>query len=460
MNIRTLRKQASGFALAIALVTGTAMVAGHIVPDEAHAQRKKKKKGKDDEAGKPQYSKEFVDAFAPLNDATKAEGADIAALRPQLDQVFALVKNDDEKFQSGLLAYNMGVQANDLELRLLGMETMLESGKAPFDAQGQYNFIAYQTAAVLKQYEKARGYLKRVMELGYQGGPSQSELLVAMAQNHFNTDQYAEGLGYLDQAIAAKTASGEPVEEKLYEIAFSVAYREDLRPQVYDYAIERATRFPTDANWMNAINVVRVLNDFGPQQALDVLRLSRMADVMNEKQDYIVYVETADARRLPQEVKEVIEQGYASGTITRDDTFIADQLRIADSRIAADKADLPAYEKDAMAPDAKLATVLGAANAFLNYGEYAKAAQLFEKALGLPGVETGEALTRLGIAQVGMEDYAAAQETFAKISGPRQPIGKVWAGYAAAQAGEMPGAAAQEETGPSLQELMGGQASS
>jgi tetratricopeptide (TPR) repeat protein len=455
MNILQLRKQASGLALAIALATGTAMVAGHIVPDAAHAQRKKKKSKEESSDSKPQYSKEFVAAFSPLNDASNAEGANIASLRPQLDQVMALAQNPDEKFQSGLLAYNMGIKAEDLELRLLGMETMLESGKAPIDAQGQYNYIAYQTASMLKQYEKARGYLKRAMDLGFSGGASQSDLLVAMAQNHFNTKQYAEGLGYLDQAIKAKQAAGEPLDEQLYEIAFSVAYREDLQPQVYDYAIERAARWPTDENWRNAINVVRVLNDYGPQPTLDILRLSRMADVMSDKQDYIIYVETADARRLPQEVKDVIEEGYASGALDRDDPYIAEQLRIATGRISADRADLPSYEKDAMAAGAELRTVLGAGSAFLNYGDYAKAAMFFEKAAAMPGADTEEVLTRLGIAQVGMGDYAAARETFGKITGARAPIGRVWAGYAASQSGDLTGAGSEADDGPSLKELTG-----
>lgn len=451
MNTVTLRKQASKLVLAIALATGTAMVAGHVVPDEAHAQRKKKKDKKEKES-KPEYSKEFVAAFTSLDEQTKAEGADVAALRPQLDQVMAMAQSGDEKFQSGLLAYNMGVKINDLSLRLLGMETMLASGKTPLAAVPQYNFIAFQTASVLEQPMKARGYLQQAINLNYSTETTRpSDLLVALAQNHFNTDEYVKGLEYLDQAIAAKKAAGEPVEERLYEIAFSVAYREDLQPQVYDYAVARAIEFPSDANWTNAINVVRVLNDFEAQPTLDILRLSRMAGVMTDKQEYIIYVETADARRLPQEVKDVIEQGYAIGAVERDDTYIADQLRIATDRIATDREELPVLEADASAADAGLRTVVAAGNAFLSYGEYAKATKFYEKALGMPGVDTEEVLTRLGIAQVGQEDYAGAKATFGKITGTRMPIARVWSGYASAQAGDEPGAA---ETGPSLSDLM------
>ncbi|MDJ0977763.1 MAG: hypothetical protein QNI87_04440 [Erythrobacter sp.] len=451
MTSFTLRKQASKLVLAIALATGTAMVAGHIAPDEAHAQRKKKKDKKDKDAGKPQYSKEFVAAFTALDEASKAEGADIPALRSRLDEIFAMATSGDEKFQSGLLAYNMGVKDNNLELRLLGMETMLASGKTPPESVGQYNFIAFQTASVLEQHEKSRDYLQKAIDLGYSGDGTQSDLLVAMAQTYFNTDEYPRGLQYLDQAIAAKKAAGEPVEERLFDIAFSVSYREDLQPQVYDYAVARAQMFPTDANWTNAINVVRVLNEYGPQPTLDILRLSRMVGVLDDKQEYIIYVETADARRLPQEVKDVIEQGYAIGAIERDDTYISDQLRIANERIPVDREELPALEADARAADASFATVRAAGSAFLSYGEFAKAVEFYQKALGLAGGDTGETLTRLGIAQVGLEDYDAAQATLAKVTGDRAPIAKVWAGYAGYLGADSASAASADAAAPATE---------
>ena len=174
---------------------------------------------------------------------------------------------------------------------------MINSGKAPLASAGQYNFIAYQLASVARQPVKARGYLQQAMGLGYTGGQSQADLKMALAQTYFNTDEHAQGLAILDEAFAATRAAGQTPDESLYEIAFSIAYRQDLQPQVYDYAIARAQTYPTPENWTNAINVVRVLNDLDDQQTLDILRLSRMAGVLKDKQEYIIYVETADARR-------------------------------------------------------------------------------------------------------------------------------------------------------------------
>ena len=71
---------------------------------------------------------------------------------------------------------------------------------------------------------------------------------------------------------------------------------------------------------------------------------------------------------------------------------------------------------------------------YLNFGESADAAELYEVALTRPDVDRNTALTRLGIAQVETGDFAAAQETFAKVQGNRESIAKLWAAYAAQEA--------------------------
>jgi len=79
-------------------------------------------------------------------------------------------------------------------------------------------------------------------------------------------------------------------------------------------------------------------------------------------------------------------------------------------------------------------TVSGAGDAFLSYGESAKAIDLYKIALNKPGVDKPVVLTRLGIAQVDAGDYAGAQATFAQVEGPRKPMAELWSLYAAQKA--------------------------
>lgn len=420
------------FALALALASGTAMLAAPAFTDAAHAQKRDKKKK---EESKSEYSKEFVAAYQPLDAAMKAEGADMNALRPQIDAFLPLIVSPDEKLAGGGLVYNAGNKFGDRALQLKGMEMMLGSGKLSPEDFARYNFVAYQLANALQDYPKSRAYLQQAIDNNFTTETvSKADLEITMAESYFSANEFAAGLDYLQNAIAARKAAGETVDAQWYRRGITVAYNNQVVPQVYDLVVGWLADYPAKDNWRDGINLTRNLNNYEGPEILDLLRLSKKAGVLSDKQDYIYYIEAADARRLPKEVKDLIDEAYATGAVSKDDIYVADSLTTANSRIKTDMAELPALEKDANAAGAGLRTVFAAGDAFLSYGEYAKAAGFYEKSLGMAGVERNTALTRLGIAQTGMGDYAAAQDTFAKVEGTRGPIAKLWAAFAAQQA--------------------------
>jgi len=419
------------FALALALASGTAILTVPGFTDTAHAQKKDKKK----EEAKAQYSKEFVAAYQPLNTALAAEGSDLNALRPQIDSLIPLAVAPDEQLAAGGLLYNAGNKLSDRALQLKGMEMMLGSGKLTPEDSARYNFVAYQLANALQQYPKSRGYLQKAIDAGFATETfTTADLEITMAESYFSANEFGPGLDYLDRAIKARKAAGQQVDTQWYRRGITVAYNNKVEPQVYDFVVAWLADYPTVENWRDAINLTRNLNDYEGPEALDMLRLSRTAGVLAEKQDYLFYIEAADARRLPKEVKDVIDEAYAKNAVSKDDIFVTDSLATANGRIKADQAELPVLERDANTAGASFRTVFAAGDAFLSYGQYGKAAGFYEKSLGMAGVDRNTALTRLGIAQVGVGDYAAAQASFAKVDGARAPIAKLWNAYAVQQA--------------------------
>jgi tetratricopeptide (TPR) repeat protein len=316
---------------------------------------------------------------------------------------------------------------------------MLASGKLQPAEVGRFNLVAFQIAANLNQNDKARTYLQRTIDLNYSDEKiTASDLQMNMAELYFAENRNIEGLQYLSDAIAQRKAQGQPIDTRWYRRGVSVAYTNEIVPQVYDFVTAWVIDNPEPENWRDAVNLTRNLNDFEPQVMLDLLRLGKRVNTLNEKNDYIYYIEAADARRLPKEVKDIIEEAYAKGTIPRgSDSYVEDQLKIASGRIATDRADLPALERDANAGNATYRTVVAAGDAFLSYGEYAKAAGYYEKSLSMAGVDRNLALTRLGIAQIAMGSPAAARDNLAKVDGVRAPIAKLWGAYAAQQAAGM-----------------------
>lgn len=420
------------FGLALALASGTAVLAVPGFTDAAYAQ-KKKKKDEAAEAAKPVYSKAFVEAYQPLDVALKAPGADFTALKPQVLALLPLAVSPDERQALGGMMFNTGISAKDQALQLQGVDMMLASGKVQPAEAGRFNLVGFQVASSLKQYDQARTYLQRAIDANYTApNITMADLQMNMAELYFGENRNVEGLQYLSDAIAAHKAKGEAVDPRWYRRGVSVAYTNEIVPQVYDFVTAWVTDNPAPENWRDAVNLTRNLNDFEPQVLLDLLRLGKEVQTLKEKNDFIYYIEAADARRLPKEVKDIIDQAAAQGVIPKgSDSWVDEQLKIASGRIAADRAELPALERDANGSGATYRTVVAAGDAFLSYGEFAKAATYYEKSLSLAGVDRNLALNRLGIAQIAAGNAVAARATLAQVEGVRAPIAKLWGAYAA-----------------------------
>ncbi len=416
------RKRASSLALAIALATGSVVAGAAFAPTPAMAQ---------DEEDGGGYGDAFVAAYVPLDEALKAEGTDVSALLPQLRALVPLLVTNDEKIAGGGLLYNAGIAAQDRPLQLAGMEAIIGSRQVPAEQLGRYNFIAYQLANQLSEYSKSRSYLQAAIDNNFATDQiSPSQLQIAMAESFFEENRLNEGYDFLFGAINARKAAGQPVDEQWYRRGLTVAYENQSVPQVYDFVTMWLSDYPNTTNWRDAVNITRNLNEFEAGEILDLFRLSRQVGALQDQSDFDYYVESADPRRLPREVKDVIELGQSTGVVTSDNLFLQESLQIANSRIAADRADLPALERDASAASAGVRTLSAAGDAFLSYGEFAKAAGFYERTLTMPGVDLGEEATRLGITRIGMGDYAGAREALGMVQGRRASIAKLWIAYA------------------------------
>lgn len=425
------RKRSSSLALAIALATGSAVVATAVFPTEASAQRNRDKKDKEKEADGGGYGDDFRAAYLPLEEAMKAEGSDLSGMTGQLQTLGGLLNTSDEKIAGGNLIYRAATQIQNPALQIIGMEAMLASGKVPAEALGQYNVVAYNLLTNAGEHLRARPYLQAAIDNNYTNASVTAETLqLMMAENFFAAGDNQGGLAYLKDKIAARKGQGLVVPEQWYRRGVAVTYSNEIVPDVYDFATMWVGNYSTQTNWTDAINIVRNLNSYESSEMLDLFRLSRKVGALTSASDYDYYVEVADPRRLPNEVIEVINQGMAAGVVASSNAYITDSLAEAKQRVAADRSDLPALERDANAANAGLRTVVAAGDTFLSYSDYQKAVGFYQKALGMPGVDTNEVLTRLGIAQIGVGDYAGATESLARVSGNRMPLARLWSIYA------------------------------
>jgi hypothetical protein len=103
-----------------------------------------------------------------------------------------------------------------------------------------------------------------------------------------------------------------------------------------------------------------------------------------------------------------------------------DYLTLANAKIAADKASLAAAAADAAkAANGKIAAAT--ADAYMGYGDNAKAVALYQTALQKGGVDTAEVNMRMGIAQARAGDKEGAKASFSKVTGGlRGTLAQYW----------------------------------
>lgn len=410
----------SHFALAIALVSGAALAApAYAQDDDEEAQAGPKK----------DYSKGFVEVYQPFAARLEAK-EDPATLKATIPALVAAAQTGDDKFVAGQAIYSIGFRSEDLALQRQGLDMMLDSGGTPADQYGRNLFAAGQLAYNAKDWAQARARFAQAIEAGY----NVKDAVGLTAESYFAEENYAAGLKYLKDGIQAQVAAGQPVDEAWIQRGFAMAYNNQLVDEAAEFSKLYIVHFPSSDVWGDAIAVQRSFYDYDDQALLDLMRLAERTDSLRTQRDYIDYISFADARRLPGEVSRIVAAGLAANLLNTSDVLVTEAKTTSEAQAKSARADLPALEADARAAGGAAIDAMAAGDLYLNFEQAAKAEEMYELALTRSGVDTGRALTRLGIAQVDQGQFAEAQATFAKVQGVRAPIAELWGLYAAAQA--------------------------
>lgn len=409
-------KFASTTALALALALGAVAV--------TPASAKKEEKA---EAGKANYSAGFRQTAPAVQKALAA--GDIAAAKAALPAAQAAASTDDDKYAIAGMAYQIASKSNDAAGAAAAVDAMLATGKAPPEVQTQLLTAKAQNAFNSGKFADADAAFTQLN----QQKPGDPEILISLAAVKSREGQNAAALPLVDQAIQAKKAAGGQVDEDWYRRALSISYDAKMPAQTAKYGQQLADAYPRADIWRVALQTFRDTNHLDPQADLDTLRLMRVANALAGERDYYEYANMALNRGYPGEAKAVIDQGASSNMVENKSVAsskaLAEIKAVAAPKIAADKAELPALDKKARAAaDGKQALLIG--DAFLGYGQFAQAADLYKVALQKGGVDTNVVNLHLGeaLAQSGQKPDAVA--SFGKVTGANQPIAQYWAIWA------------------------------
>lgn len=427
-------------AMAVALATGLA--AGGIVLGAAPALAKDKEKP----ATKMSVSPEFIKVAGPFQkqfEDVEAKKGKVApeelkaaalVLVPQLTAMESSVKNGVDRVTWGQWQQLVGGMVDDKPLTIKGLQNMFDSGQLKPEMATTVSFFIGYTSYQIKDYANAIKALTPVVASNYKDDAAAAVL----GDAYERSGQHAQALESLKVAIAAKKAGGGVPPEDWYSQGVRAAAKGKLNEASLEWAMLQVEAYPSAINWLAACQLMNYVSaSFQAQDTLDVERLLDRsggfdADIKYVEREYVNYIQAADYRRNPGEVVRIAERGIAAGALKANDTMVSEALAGARTRMTADKASLPGLANDAAkSPTGVSAAAL--ADAFLSYGDFAKAEELYTLALSKGGVDANKdrILTRLGIAQIDGGKFVEAKATLAQVGGARKQLANLWSIFAA-----------------------------
>jgi hypothetical protein len=417
---------------ALALLAGTVMIAPGAAKDK---KEDKAKESKDKQAVpvKRTLSKEFSAAYKPAIAAyQKKDWAGAVAAWPAAK---AAIKTEDDKAEAGIFIADVGRLSNNMALRIEGVDLILASTSLEANLRPAYMFQKAAFAYDAKNYAAAEPALIQAYDAGYRA--NEIEKLISDSQSL--QKKYKEATVWLQKAVDAKLAANQPVPAIWYGLGANYTQNKLKDSKAANYWLREFVRADGKPEaWHDAVAVLVNSADFNLQETLDVWRLARLNNAMLYQQDYVAYVDSADVKRYPNEVLSVLQEGFAKGTISKQNISFSDIYTTADQGIKADKYDLATRERDARAAKTPYDTLL-AAEFFLSLKSYAIARDLYEVALKNGGGriadktgadQTDRANMRLALSQIGLLDYNSAKANLAKMTGTnRKAIAEYWMIY-------------------------------
>jgi len=412
------------FALVLALA-----VTGGAVSAPAFAAKKEEKK-----AG-PKLNV-TPDVIKSLQTAQKAaEAQDFAGAKAALAEADSKAVSNDDKYQIGAIKLNTSIAAKDTALQSEALTQMLDSGLTPPEQAAQFNSVAAGQALDAKNYDLAIQRAQAALAAGAKSEAINPTLAQAYFGKAGTTNAAAEpargfnvqGLAALKAAADAMKASGQQVPAQWYQIGVGRAEAAKL-PEVTEWAKMAYEAEPSGTNLRTLVRLFQRANpNITNRENLDVLRLLSASDGLVVAGDYLEFAEMASKTGIYGEVKSSIDLGRSKNVLNANQG--ADLYQTATARIAGDKSTLGAAEADARkAANGKIAAAT--ADAYLGYGDYAKAAAMFELAKEKGGVDADEVNTRMGIAKLKAGDNAAAKAAFEAVQGgARKQIAGLWLAY-------------------------------
>lgn len=425
-------KLVSKFALALSLVAVSAAPAAFAQSNEKPKKEKKGKEAAAPAAAKKNYSKPFIAAYMPVADLLN-KTKDAAAAKVEFPKVLAAIGNDDDRYEAGILAINIGAPLKDLAFQEQGIDLLLASTTTSPELKKEYTFRKGAIAYDGKRFADAEKHMIDAYNLGHRG--NNIEFLISNAMSQQNKD--ADAVAWIGKAIESSKAAG-PVNKAYVVRAANLSAKAKNYAGAANFYKELVVSENNPDYWHDAIAFFDRSRNFNPEESLDLMRLMRVTNGLRFQQEYAGYLDSLSyiGVRYPAEAVSVLEEGFNKGVISRSNVTFSERYNEAKGRLAEDTRTLPGTIAPAKASAKGMLASL-TADSFFSHKDYKTAKELYESALSKAPVldkdgvdQTDRTRFRLAMSKTMLGDYAGAKADFAQISGAnRKAIADYWTMY-------------------------------
>ena len=219
-------------------------------------------------------------------------------------------KTPNESFQIEWTRANAALGAGENDTAAKAFEAVINSGKAPANAQLSIIDTLVKLYANNKDYASALKWGNRY----YKEGGTNPQIRTQMIQAHFQSGDFANAAKEsLADVNADEKAGRTPSEEKLQLLANS--YLRQKNNAGYSATIEKMLNYyPKKSLWANVISGVQRKPGFSDRLALDVYRLQLATGNLSSTNDFMEMAQLALQGGFAAEGKKIIDDGYANGS--------------------------------------------------------------------------------------------------------------------------------------------------
>ncbi len=408
-------KKVKSIVLATAMAVGMAGLGGATPAFAA----KKEKAPKAEKPIAPQLSAPFRAAVAPVEAALAAKNYPDA--QAKLAAAEAIATAPDEKFFVGAKRLDIAQATNDRVLLRKAIVQMLDSNSPLNRNVGVLALNAGRLAYNDKDYADAVVRFNAAEA----AGSLDPDGFITLADSYFRLKQMGPGFVAARKAVAASKAAGKVPDASWFARSRDAAARANMVPEMAEWSRMLVQSAPTKENWHDL--VAYHLNGARPDEAtrINLFRLMRDSGSMIEGREYRELAETLFAAKFPYEAKATLDDGVAKGLIKRENQQISDLYARIQPLLAGDKSSLAQADASSKAsPTGRIPSRW--ADAFLGYGDNAKAVELYKLALAKGQVDANLINLHMGIALARAGMKAEATTAFAAVGGAQAEVAKYW----------------------------------